>query len=175
MAQIQRKQRFEDTLELLDEAGNVCVTLPVSLNLEEIYVKVNSARKAVAKAEKALREDETEDTLKAYGEAVCFLFSVVFGDGGCEEIVRHYSSDYGEMLLDILPYLINDVFPKFDELSSKRLRQAVELRAGGPREHKRLKKPWGHDRIQKALLSLCHPEAGKTLPCHPEERSDEGS
>ena len=128
MAQIQRKQRFTDTLELLDETGSVCVTLPVSLNLEEIYVKVSSARRAVARAEEALRREQTEDTAKAYGEAVCLLFSAIFGDEGCEKIVRHYDGRYNEMLLDIMPYLIETVFPKFAELSSKRLQQAVELR-----------------------------------------------
>ena len=128
MAQIQRKQHFTDTLELLDEAGNVCVTLPVSLNLEEIYVKVHSARRAVIRAEAAMQKEQTEDTIKAYGESVCFLFSAIFGDDGCEKIVQHYDGNYGEMLLDIMPYLINEVFPKFDELSSKRLQQAIELR-----------------------------------------------
>ena len=128
MAQIQRKQHFEDTLELLDEQGNVCVTLPISLNIEDVYVKVHNARRAVAKAEEALRKEQTEETVNAYGEAVCFLFSGIFGDEGCEKIVRHYDGRYTEMLLDILPYLIETVFPKFDELSSKRLQQAVELR-----------------------------------------------
>ena len=128
MAQIQRKQRFEDTLELLDEQGKVCVTLPVSLNIEEVYVRICKARKAVVKAEEAMRKEQTEDTIKAYGESVCFLFSAIFGDDGCEKIVRHYDGRYTEMLLDILPYLIETVFPKFDELSEARLRRAVELR-----------------------------------------------
>ena len=66
MAQIQRKQRFEDTLELLDEAGNVCVTLPVSLNLEDATTKDTTSTDVVgytAQEPTQLNYDLSSDSL----------------------------------------------------------------------------------------------------------------
>ena len=129
MAQIQRKKRFEDTLELLDEQGNVCVTLPVSLDIETVYRRVQKARKAAAEAEANMKDNATDEAYEAYGKAVFELFASVFGEGGAEKILQHYENNYSEMLLDVLPYLLDNVFPSLDELSAARIQQAVNLRS----------------------------------------------
>ena len=128
MAQIQRKKRIDDTLELLDENGNVCFTVPVSLSLDKAFARITAARRNAALAEQELRKSNAPEAVEHYGQAICELLTSVFGEDGAEKIIRHYEEDYSEMLLDVLPYLLENVFPKIDTLSSERLRQAVELR-----------------------------------------------
>lgn len=142
MAQIQRKRRFEDSLELLNENGDVCYTIPVSLDIEKVYTEINKARNAAAEAETALKRENTPAALEAYGKAVYSLFASVFGKNGADNIFTHYENNYTEMLLDVLPYLLENVFPRLDALSSERLKQAVELRRVvdskyGNRKHRR--------------------------------------
>lgn len=128
MAQIQRKKRIDDTLDLLDETGEVCYTIPVSIDLDRSFVSITKARREAALAEQELRSKNTAEAIEAYGKAICELFTSVFGEPGTEKIVQHYEGNYSEMLLDILPYLLENVFPKIDALSSERLQQAVALR-----------------------------------------------
>ena len=129
MAQIQRKKRFEDTLELLDENGNVCVTLPVRLDIEKAFVRLNKARRGLAKAQKEASDSATEEKYEALGAAIFELFASVFGDDGASDIMQHYENSYSEMMADIMPYLFDNVFPKLDELSAARVQQVENLRA----------------------------------------------
>ena len=139
MAQIQRKQRIEDTLELLDEQGNICHTLQVRLDVDSCFVRVSQARKNIIACEQELKKNDTPQAHEHYGAALCELFSAIFGDDGCDKILEHYDNRYTEMLLDILPYLITDIYPRFDELSMARVKQMVNLKSSvdSMRNHRR--------------------------------------
>ena len=129
MAQIQRKQKIEDTLELLDENGVICHTLPVNIDIDRCFVRVAQARKNIIAAEQELKKENTPKAHENYGKAICELYSAIFGDEGCDKILEHYDNRYTDMFLDIMPYLINEIYPRFDAISKAKVQQLIDLKS----------------------------------------------
>lgn len=127
MYQITRKNKIKETLQLCHANGDVACEIDVDLNVDEIAGRVNKAREALAMAQNALREDQgSADLLDAYGNAVLALFQVLFTEEGARKIVEFYEGNYSEMLLDVFPFINNEIMPKIQAASEDRKAKLLE-------------------------------------------------
>lgn len=127
MYQITRKNRIKEQLQLCHENGSVALVLDVDLNVDEIASRVNKAYEVLGAAQLALDKDPGDPrTLEAYGKAVIAVFTVIFGEDGAEKLLAFYENNYTEMLLDVFPFLNNEIMPKIREASANRKAQLLE-------------------------------------------------
>lgn len=124
--QIQRKNRIKETLELLDETGAVAESLTVDLNVDQIAGRVNKAYETLGAAQTALQKNaRSDEALEAYGKAVIAVFDVIFGEDGTKKLVAFYEGNFNEMLLDVFPFINDEIMPKIKAASADRREQML--------------------------------------------------
>lgn len=124
--QIQRKSRIKETLELLDETGAVAESLTVDLNVDQIAGRVNKAYETLGAAQTALQKNaRSDEALEAYGKAVLAVFDVIFGEDGTKKLISFYEGNFNEMLLDVFPFINDEIMPKIKAASADRREQML--------------------------------------------------
>lgn len=127
MYQITRKNRIKETLQLCHANGDVAEEINVDLNVDVIAGRMNKAYEALGMAQNALEADSASPVmLEQYGKAVMAVLEVVFGEDGCKRIVAFYENNYTEMLLDLFPFINNEIMPKIREASDQRKQQLID-------------------------------------------------
>lgn len=136
MYQITRKNRIKETLQLCHENGTVAEEINVDLNVDVIAGRMNKAYEALGMAQNALESNSNSpEMMEQYGKAVIAVFDVIFGEDGCKKIVEFYENNYTEMLLDLFPFINDEIMPKIRETSEQRKQQLIE-------DAKATKKKW---------------------------------
>ena len=126
MYQVQRKKRIKEELQLVNADGTVSDTITVDLNVDEIAARVSKSYETLGMAQNALQADQyNEKLVEAYGNAVVAVFTVIFGEDGCNKILNFYESNYTEMPLDLFPFINDVIMPKIREASESRKQQLV--------------------------------------------------
>ena len=124
--QVQRKSRIKETLELLDETGAVVESLDVDLNVDQIAGRVNKAYEVLGAAQTALQKNaRCDEALEAYGKAVLAVFDVIFGEDGTKKLISFYDGNFNEMLLDVFPFINDEIMPKIRAASADRREQML--------------------------------------------------
>ena len=124
--QVQRKSRIKETLELLDETGAVVESLDVDLNVDQIAGRVNKAYEVLGAAQTALQKNaKSDEALEAYGKAVLAVFDVIFGEDGTKKLISFYDGNFNEMLLDVFPFINDEIMPKIRAASADRREQML--------------------------------------------------
>lgn len=137
MYQITRKNRIKEQLQLCHADGAVALTADVDLNVDKIAMRVNKAYEVLAMAQNALQKDpENPATLTAYGNAVVAVFAVIFGEENAGKILEFYENNYTEMLLDVFPFINNEIMPKIREASAERRAQLIAAAKAVKRDNK---------------------------------------
>jgi hypothetical protein len=127
MYTITRKNRIKEELQLCHADGSVACVLEVDLNVDEIANRVNKAYEMLGMAQNELQNAPNDPkTMEAYGKAVCAVFDVIFGEDGTQKIMEFYENHYTEMLLDVFPFINDEIMPKIKEASEQRRKQLVE-------------------------------------------------
>ena len=127
MYQVTRKNRIKEQLQLCHADGTVALTAEVDLNVDVIASRVSKAYETLGMAQNALAEDPRNPaTMEAYGNAVIAVFNVIFGEEQTAAIVEFYENNYTEMLLDLFPFINNEIMPKIAEASEARKAQLLE-------------------------------------------------
>lgn len=127
MYQVTRKNRIKEQLQLCHADGTVALTAEVDLNVDVIASRVSKAYETLGMAQNALSEDPRNPaTMEAYGNAVIAVFNVIFGEEQTAAIVEFYEGNYTEMLLDLFPFINNEIMPKIAEASEARKAQLLE-------------------------------------------------
>ena len=141
MYTITRKNRIKEQLQLCHADGTVALVVDVDLNVDEIAARVNKAYETLGMAQNALQKaPNSPQALEAYGNAVMSIFSVLFGDEDAAKLLEFYEGNYTEMLLDVFPFINNEILPKIREASADRKAQllaASKMAAAGNREARR--------------------------------------
>ena len=136
MYQVTRKNRIKETLQLCHPDGTVAEEINVDLNVDIIAGRMNKAYEALGMAQNALEANtNSPEMLEQYGKAVMAVFDVIFGEDGRKRIVEFYENNYTEMLLDLFPFINDEIMPKIREASEDRKQQLMEAA-------KRSKKSW---------------------------------
>ena len=130
MYQVQRKNQIKEQLQLVHANGEIACTLDVNINVDKIGPKINKAYELLGMAQLELEKNATSQAaVDAFGEAVLCLFAVIFGESGCEKIVDFYGSRraWSEMLIDLFPFINDEIIPKVQEASAARKQQFLEM------------------------------------------------
>lgn len=129
MYQVQRKNRIVEQLQLVHSNGDIACTIDVDINVDQIGAQINSAYELVSMANNAIMKDpKSEAAAMAYTEAVTALFTAIFGEEGCDKIINFYGKDcVTEMLVDLFPFINNEIIPKIREASAERKKQLLEM------------------------------------------------
>ena len=126
MYQVTRKNRIKETVQLCNADGTVAQEINVDLNVDTIAARMNKAYEMLGMAQNQLQADNNPVNAETFGKAVIAVFEVVFGDD-CKKILEFYENSYGEMLLDLFPFINDEIMPKIREASQQRKNQLVEL------------------------------------------------
>ena len=126
MYQITRKNRIKETLQLCNADGSVAEEINVDLNVDAIAGRMNKAYEALGIAQNDLTDEPTPQMIEKFGQAVLAVFEVVFREDGCKRIVAFYENNYTEMLLDLFPFINDEIMPKIREASEERKQQLIE-------------------------------------------------
>ena len=131
MYQITRKNRIKETLQLCHANGDVAEEINVDLNVDVIAGRMNKAYEAIGMAQNALEANtNSPELLEQFGNAVMAVFDVIFGEDGRKRIVAFYENNYTEMLLDLFPFINNEIMPKIREASEQRKQQLIDAAKG---------------------------------------------
>ena len=98
----------------------------VDLNVDTIAARMNKAYEMLGMAQNQLQADNNPVNAETFGKAVIAVFEVVFGDD-CKKILEFYENSYTEMLLDLFPFINDEIMPKIREASQQRKNQLIEL------------------------------------------------
>ena len=125
--QIQRKnKKIKETLELVNEAGEVVEALDVDLDIDQVAARVNKAYEVLGMAQNTLQKNSrSPEALEAYGKAVLAVFNVIFGEDGTEKLLTFYEGNTSEMLLDVFPFINEAIMPKIKAASEARRDQMI--------------------------------------------------
>ena len=127
MYQVTRKNRIRESVQLCHADGTVAETIEVDLNVDEVANRANKAYEMLGMAQLELQKDgNTEKLLEAYGNAVIAVFNVIFGADGASRIIAFYEGNYTEMLLDLFPFINNEIMPKIRAATAARKEQLIE-------------------------------------------------
>lgn len=127
MYQVTRKNRIKEQLQLCHANGDIALTLDVDLNVDQIAGRANKAYEVLGIAQNVLQKNpNSAEAMKAYGAAVLSVFTVIFGETGATQILEFYENNYNEMLLDLFPFINNEIMPKIRAASADRKAQLIE-------------------------------------------------
>jgi len=138
MYQITRKNRIKEQLQLCNADGSVGLTLDVDLDVDKVVMRVNKAYDALGEAQNALQKaPQSQEAMETYGKAFIAVLNVVFGEEGAKQLLEFYEGNYSELLLDIAPFLTDEIMPKIREASEARKAQLVDVARRVQKQNKR--------------------------------------
>ena len=127
MYQITRKNRIKEQLQLCHANGDVALQVEVDINVDQMGARIKKAYDALGEAQNKLKDGQDAEALEAYGKAVCLLLETVFGPENAAKIVEFYEASYSELLLDLCPFLQDEILPKVREASAARKEQLLAM------------------------------------------------
>lgn len=118
--------RLERDLEISDKSGNQIAVFHVSITMREMETRVAKAYEQMSIAQAELKKNP--GAVEAYGKAVIAFFETIFGDQTAE-LLAIYENDYTQMLLDIVPFIQDEIMPALkamSETTKERMLSAVK-------------------------------------------------
>lgn len=119
--------RLERDLEISDKSGNQIAVFHVSITMREMETRVAKAYEQMSIAQSELKKNP--GAVEAYGKAVIAFFETIFGDDQTAELLAIYENDYTQMLLDIVPFIQDEIMPALkamSETTKERMLSAVK-------------------------------------------------
>ena len=122
-----RSKLLKEDFELVDENDKVVHTLHVSLDADDMTVRIGrkytALTKALAETTEAQRKAESaEDAVKnieTLGRAVADLLEAVFGPEDKQTIISFYEGRYIEMSREVLPFISQCIIPRLVDLKKE--------------------------------------------------------
>lgn len=131
--QAKRHKKFQEDFELVNESGEVVHLLHVSLDADDMVVKISrkyaALTKALAETTEMKRKDENPEeiqkSVEILGTAVVDLLEAVFGTEDAEKIIQFYEGRYIEMSQEVIPFITQCVIPKLIEMKKDNKRAVL--------------------------------------------------
>ena len=122
--QAKRSKKYVEDFELVDAEGNIKHTLHISLDADDMAVKINrkyaALTRALSETTEAKRKAETAEDLQGVfetlGNAMVDLLQAVFGEENAKILLDFYEDSYIEMSREVLPFISNVVIPRMIEI-----------------------------------------------------------
>ncbi len=113
--EIKKTGNYKDTLKLTNEQGEELI-IAVSINIEGMAAKYQNAQIKIAQIKKKIDDDDAG--YEELGEATLELFELFFGEDNTKSLIKWYEGEYGELVIDVMPYINEVIVPKIKELST---------------------------------------------------------
>ena len=125
MYTIQRKNKhIREELELLSIDGTEKMNVTVDLDIDQIAARMAKAYELMGMLQNELKKDpKNPATMEAFGQAVIEIFKIIFGEDQAGDILKFYENDYTEMLVDLFPFINDQVMPQIKAASRQRREQ----------------------------------------------------
>ena len=122
--QAKKSKKYVEDFELVDAEGNIKHTLHISLDADDMTVKINrkyvALTRALSETTEAKRKVETAEDLQGVfetlGNAMVDLLQAVFGEENAKILLDFYEDSYIEMSREVLPFISNVVIPRMIEI-----------------------------------------------------------
>ena len=122
--QAKRSKKYVEDFELVDAEGNIKHTLHISLDADDMTVKINrkyvALTRALSETTESKRKVETAEDLQGVfetlGNAMVDLLQAVFGEENAKILLDFYEDSYIEMSREVLPFISNVVIPRMIEI-----------------------------------------------------------
>ena len=122
--QAKRSKKYVEDFELIDAEGNIKHTLHISLDADDMTVKINrkyvALTRALSETTEAKRKVETAEDLQGVfetlGNAMVDLLQAVFGEENAKILLDFYEDSYIEMSREVLPFISYVVIPRMIEI-----------------------------------------------------------
>lgn len=122
--QAKRSKKYVEDFELVDAEGNIKHKLHISLDADDMTVKINrkyvALTRALSETTEAKRKVETAEDLQGVfetlGNAMVDLLQAVFGEENAKILLDFYEDSYIEMSREVLPFISNVVIPRMIEI-----------------------------------------------------------
>lgn len=122
--QAKRSKKYVKDFELVDAEGNIKHTLHISLDADDMTVKINrkyvALTRALSETTEAKRKAETAEDLQGVfetlGNAMVDLLQAVFGEENAKILLDFYEDSYIEISREVLPFISNVVIPRMIEI-----------------------------------------------------------
>ena len=125
--QLKRAQKITESLELVDDNGNVVDTLLIDVNPDAIMAQYVKAQTAVTQAKIALAKEYSDEKAKACGDAIITVMRIIFGDENAEKLLVFYEHREAELLECVWPFLMQVIHPKLREASKEKANRLRNL------------------------------------------------
>ena len=128
MYTITRKNRIREELQLCHENGDVALAVTVDINADDEAGKISAVNAELETARLALqKEDAGKEEEEKAGKAMLALFEAVFGKEQLQEILAFYEGREAEMILDVYPFVRDEILMKVFTAVNLRKKQIIEL------------------------------------------------
>lgn len=139
--QVGRSRKIRESLELVDDNGNVVTTVYTDIDADKIAKEFNKRVNAIIRAEIAAKSlpksgeitamtteqaEAANASVQSYGEAVINLFQLIFGDEGTQTILDFYDNAYFEMSMQVFPFILDVVKPRIEDSVRKMQERAKQ-------------------------------------------------
>ena len=122
--QAKRSKKYVEDFELVDAEGNIKHTLHISLDADDMTVKINrkyvALTRALSETTEAKRKVETAEDLQGVfetlGNAMVDLLQAGFGEENAKILLDFYEDSYIEISRKVLPFISNVVIPRMIEI-----------------------------------------------------------
>lgn len=122
--QAKRSKKYVEDFELVDAEGNIKHTLHISLDADDMTVKINrkyvALTRTLSETTEAKRKVETAEDLQGVfetlGNTMVDLLQAVFGEENAKILLDFYEDSYIEMSREVLPFISNVVIPRMIEI-----------------------------------------------------------
>lgn len=129
--QAKRSQHYTEQLELVDEKGNVRHTLTVDLDPGAVVEKLSRKYVELLRIKEETDQvdtTESEKLVKVYnnlGNAVISLVESIFEEQDTQIILEFYGNHYNEMVVEILPFIVDIVIPGVRKRAQEQREEAL--------------------------------------------------
>lgn len=123
MTTIRATSAISDTIQLVKDSGE---TLEFKFSFVPSVTLIKRIRALqVAQIEANKKPDDAK--VAAIGAVVIDLFTLIFGKQNTENILAFYGKNYDIMLMDISPYIRDEIIPKVQQ-SAQNAKQATRAK-----------------------------------------------
>ena len=116
-----RRKKVLATFALADDDGNIVKQYEVDCDPDTRLIEYNKAKNRIIAAEQLIHAEPNTESYTKYGQAVVDMMGVFFGDKAVQEILEFYENNYTEMILELLPFITDEVEPLMRKTSEAQL------------------------------------------------------
>lgn len=123
-----RRKKVIATFALADEDGNIVKQYDINCDPDTRLIEYNKAKNKIIAAEQLINAEPDEKNYAVYGQAVVDMLGIFFGAEAVTEILAFFEGNYSEMLLEILPFITDEIEPLMRKTAEDQLAEVKKRR-----------------------------------------------